>query len=176
MDGKELYDLGEDPAQRKDVSGEYPEVVKELRALYPPFWESVSPRMTPVPIDLGNPAENPTVLCSQDWYMPNGNPPWHFGQINKRVRVTGPWNVDIKQAGRYRLTLRQWPAAADRPVVAVRAKVRIAGREVESKVEPGAKGVVFELELPAGRTQLETWLVDEQGEAGGAYFTEVEAL
>jgi hypothetical protein len=30
--------------------------------------------------------------------------------------------------------------------------------------------------LPAGKTKLETWLFDEQNEAGGAYFTEVELL
>jgi hypothetical protein len=43
-------------------------------------------------------------------------------------------------------------------------------------VESGSKGVVFELDLPAGKTELVTWLYDEKGEAGGAYFTEVDAL
>lgn len=38
------------------------------------------------------------------------------------------------------------------------------------------KAVVFETDVPAGKTKLETWLIDEKGEAGGAYFTEVEAL
>ena len=47
---------------------------------------------------------------------------------------------------------------------------------MESKVEPGSKGVVFEMELPAGKTQLNTWLYNEANKAGGAYFTEVEAL
>ncbi len=174
--GRELYDLEQDPAQRNDVSAAHPEMVKQLRALYRPFWESVSPRMVPVSIDLGNPRQNPTELCSQDWYMPHGNPPWNFGHINQLVRVTGPWMVDIKKAGRYRLTLRQWPAQANRPVVAVRAKVRIAGQELEAKVAPGAKAVVFEMELAAGKTELQTWLFDESGKAGGAYFTEVEAI
>lgn len=176
IDGKELYDLAKDPAQRQDVAADHPGVVEELRALYPPFWESVSPGMTPVAIDLGSEAENPTVLCSQDWYMPNGNPPWNFGSIRKLPRVTGPWKVDVKKAGRYRLTLRQFPAEAGKPVEAVRARVRIAGREKEAAVEPGTRGVVFELDLPAGKTELQTWLFDENGKAGGAYFTEVEAL
>lgn len=176
MDGSELYDLDKDPSQRNDISAAHPELVKELRNLYLSFWDSVSPRMVPVSIDLGNPKDNPTVLCSQDWYMPKGNPPWNFGAIKKLVRVTGPWKVDIKKAGRYRLTLRQWPAVADKPVVAVRAKVRIAGQEMESEVKPNSKGVVFEMELPAGKTELLTWLFDKNGKAGGAYFTEVEAL
>ena len=176
LDGHKLYDLGTDPAQQNDVSDAHPDVVAALRALYPPFWESVSPRMVPVSIDLGTSAENPVVLCSQDWYMPTGNPPWNFGQIKKLVRVTGPWMVHVRKAGRYRLTLRQWPALADRPLVAVRAKVQIAGNERQAAVKPGSKQVVFELDLPAGKTELRTWLFDAKGNAGGAYFTEVESL
>ena len=59
---------------------------------------------------------------------------------------------------------------------AIRAKVQVAGLEKESAVEPGSKGVIFELELPAGKTELRTWLYREGGKVGGAYFTEVEAL
>ena len=127
-------------------------------------------------IDLGNPAENPTFLCSQDWYLPNGNPPWNFGEINKLPRRTGPWFVDVKKAGRYRITLRQFPIAADKIVQAKRARIEIAGFERELAVESGSKGVVFEVNLPAGETKLVTYLYDSQGKAGGAYFTEVEAI
>jgi arylsulfatase A-like enzyme len=176
IDGKELYDLARDPAQRRDVAVDHPHIVSQLRALYTPFWESVSPRMVPVFIDLGHPDENPAVLCSQDWYMPFGNPPWNFGQIQRLVRVTGPWKVHVRKAGRYRLTLRQWPRQADRPIEAVRAKLRVAGMEMESSVEPGARALDFELFLPAGKTELQTWFFDANGNAGGAYFTEVKAL
>ena len=176
INGGELYDIKADPSQRKNIAAAHPKVVNELTAFYNPWWDSVSPRMTPVSIDLGNPADNPTVLCSQDWYMPSGNPPWNFGSIKRLPRVTGPWNVDVKKAGRYRITLRQFPVEADKPVVAVRAKVHIAGRELESAVKPDTRGVVFETDLPAGKTQLQTWLFDKNGKAGGAYFTEVEAL
>ena len=176
IDGKELYDIHADLAQRHDISAKRPDLVKALRACYTPFWESVSPRMTPVSIDLGNPAEKRTVLCSQDWYMPNGNPPWNFSSIKRLPRVTGPWMVDMKQAGRYRLTLRQWPIEANQTVNALRAKVQIAGQEKESKVEPGSQGVEFEMNLAAGKTKLLTWLYNEDGQAGGAYFTEVELL
>lgn len=175
-DGEGLFDIEVDPAQRKNVAEEHPEVVEKLYALYEPFWDKVAPRLTPVRIDLGNPAENPAVLCSQDWYMPTGNPPWNFGSISKLPKVTGPWMVDVKKAGRYRITLRQLPKEADKPVVAKRAVIEISGKTAESPVEKGSKGVVFELDLPAGETELVTWLYDENGKAGGAYFTEVEAL
>ena len=176
INGQELYDVKSDPAQRTDIAASRPEIVERLRAVYLPFWESVSPRMRPVSIELGNPADNPTTLCSQDWYMPTGNPPWNFGQIKKLPRVTGPWKVNVTKAGRYRFTLRQWPQESGQPVRAARAAIHIAGEEAEAAVPSNAKGVVFELELPAGMTELRTWFYDAQGEAGGAYFTDVEAL
>ncbi|MCO6048157.1 arylsulfatase [Aeoliella sp. ICT_H6.2] len=171
-----LCDIEADPTQTKNVASQYPEVVAELRRLYEPYWEEVSPRLSPVRIDLGNPTDNPTVLCSQDWRLANGNPPWNFQAISKLPKVTGPWMVYVKKPGRYRITLRQFPKEADKPVVAVKAELQIAGQSLEQPVEPGSKGVVFETDLPAGPTKLVTWLYDKNGIAGGAYFTEVEAL
>lgn len=176
IDGEKLYQIKDDPGQHRNIAEKNPEIVQQLRSLYDSYWDSASPRMTPVHLDLGNPAENPTTLCSQDWYLPVGNPPWNFGAINRLVRQTGPWYVNVTRAGKYRFTLRQFPAVANKPVKAVRAKVRIAGVEQEIPVEKGSKGVVFELDLPVGETTLETWLYDEKDEAGGAYFTEVELL
>ena len=175
-DGQFLFDIEADPAQRNDVSAEHPEVVERLRSLYTPFWEKVSPRLTPVRIDIGDPGEPLTALCSQDWHMKTGNPPWNFGEISKLPKKTGPWMVDVKRAGRYRLTLRQWPAEANKPVLAVRAKVEVAGQEQAGAVISGCKGVVFEMDLPAGAAELVTYLYDQQGRAGGAYFTDVEWL
>ncbi|CAA6691326.1 MULTISPECIES: arylsulfatase [unclassified Lentimonas] len=175
-DGQFLFDIEADPAQRKDVSAEYPEVVEQLRAYYEPFWQRVAPRLTPVRINLGDAGEPKTVLCSQDWHMKSGNPPWNFNQIKKLPKETGPWLVDVKHAGRYRITLRQWPAEANKPVVAVKAKIEIAGKVMEMPVKAGSKGVVFEIQIPAGETELVTYLYDQKGKAGGAYFTEVEAL
>ncbi|MGJ8672676.1 arylsulfatase [Rubritalea sp.] len=174
--GQYLFDVEADPAQSKDVAAEHPEEVERLRALYDPFWERVSPRMTPVRIDLGNPAEPKTVLSSQDWYMAKGNPPWNFGSIKKLPKVTGPWMVEVKTAGRYKITLRQWPAEANKPVKAVRAKLEIAGKTMESAVNPGTTGVEFEIDLPAGPSELLTYLYTENGKAGGAYFTDVELI
>ncbi|MEM8668045.1 MAG: arylsulfatase [Planctomycetota bacterium] len=174
MDEQALFDIEADPSQRNDVSGQFPEVVARLREAYQPFWQKVSPRMEPVRIDLGNPVQNPTQLSSQDWYMKKGNPPWWFGSIRKLPKVTAPWMVNVQQPGRYRFTLSQWPSIAEKPLVAERAKVVIAGRETEMDVPAGCKAVIMELDLPAGPTELWTYLVDERGRTGGAYFTNVE--
>ncbi len=176
IDGEVLYDIEEDPAQRQDVAAAHPEVVEKLRAFYAPWWEAVSPCMSPVPIDLGNPSHDPTTLSSQDWHMPTGNPPWNFGQIKRLPPVSGPWYVNVKKAGPYRFTLRQWPAESGKSVRAVRARIEIAGQEREASVEDGVEGVIFQLHLPAGQTQLRTWLHGEKNQAGGAYFVDVEAV
>lgn len=173
---QQLFDIQADPAQREDISEANPKVVARLLEDYQPFWARVSPRLTPVRIDLGNLAENPTVLCSQDWYLPKGNPPWNFNSIKKLPRTTGPWMVEVKSAGRYRITLRQYPAEANKPVVATQAKLEIAGLSLKQPVEPLTHGVVFETNLPAGPTELVTYLYDTKGRAGGAYFTEVELI
>ncbi|XOV71567.1 MAG: arylsulfatase [Verrucomicrobiota bacterium] len=174
IDGVELYNVRKDPAQRTNVAARFPEVVSELRSLYLPFWEGVSPGMRPVSIDLGNPAQNPTVLCSQDWYMPTGNPPWNFGSIRKLPALTGPWMVDVQRSGRYQITLRQLPKEADHVIVADRARVQIAGLVFEREIPKGSSGVTFEMDLPKGKTRLQTWLHTPDGQAGGAYFAEVE--
>ncbi len=176
LDGEKLFDISTDPMQNRNLADRHPQVVAELRSLYDTYWESVSPRMTPVALDIGNPAVNPTTLCSQDWYLETGNPPWNFSEIHQLKRITGPWHVDVTRAGRYRITLRQFPKIANKPVKAVKAKLRIAGIEKEQLVRAGTRGVTFDLNLPNGPTTLETWLYDENNEAGGAYFTEVEWL
>ena len=108
--------------------------------------------------------------------MPTGNPPWNFAEIRTLPKRTGPWMVNVRQAGSYRLTLRQFPTEANADIEAVRAKIEIAGQEHTAAVDEGSKAVVFEVDLPAGPTELVTYLYDEKDRAGGAYFTEVEAL
>tara|TARA_R110002049_G_scaffold4601_5_gene32625 strand:- start:871746 stop:873512 length:1767 start_codon:yes stop_codon:yes gene_type:complete len=176
INGKELYDVRSDPAQQNNAAAKHPDIVERMRAHYPPFWDSVSPRMTPVRIDIGSPAERSTVLCSQDWYLPNGNPPWNFGTISKLPRTTGPWMINVKTPGRYRLTLRQFPKEANMVIEAVRAMVKVAGQEKNTEVEKGTHGVVFEMDLPAGPTELLTYFYDQDDQAGGAYFTEVKLV
>lgn len=175
-DQQGLFDIESDPAQRTNLADQHPEVVAELRVQYDKFWDRVAPRLTPVRIDIGNPVDNPTVLCSQDWRMPNRNPPWNFASIKRLPKVTGPWMLNVHKDGRYRITLRQFPEEADKLVVAKRAKIEIAGQTMEQPVEDESKGVVFEIELPAGPTQLETYLYDQKDKVGGAYFAEVEII
>ena len=132
--------------------------------------------MEPVAIDVGNPLENPSTLCSQDWYLPFGNPPWNFNSINRRVPVTGPWHIMVQQNGKYRITLRQLPKEANKPLVAERASLTVAGKTHEANIYDGSSHVHFTVDLPAGKTELITRFLNPNESDGGAYFTDVELL
>jgi len=57
-DGKwELYDLKEDPGEKKDVAAQHPEVVKEMEAAYDKWWDEVLPCLENE--DAVGPAVNP---------------------------------------------------------------------------------------------------------------------
>ena len=171
-----LYDIQADPGQYENLIDKHPEVAARLRELYDPYWETISPRLGPVRIDVGTPTENPAVLCSQNWRVASGSTPWNFNQIKRLPRRVGPWKLEVQRAGRYKITLRQYPKEANKPLVGVKVQMEIAGQSFEQPVQSGSKGAVFEVELPAGPTELVTRIFDENGRAGGAYFTEVEAI
>ena len=173
---EELFDILNDPAQRNNIANQKPEIVKELRTAYQSFWKRVSPGLKPVAIDLGDPSENPAILCSQDWRPETGNPPWNFRSIKGIPKVTYPWLVNILEAGKYRFTLRQWPKEADKTIVGVKARIKIAGLENEAVIKDGSKEINFTLSLPSGISELWTFIYNQQGQVGGAYFTEVEKL
>jgi len=169
----ELYDIEADPAQRENLASRFPGIVQKLESAYEPFWQRVSKGLRPVPITIGDPTENPAVLCSQDWRPDTGNPPWNFRSIRGIPKVTHPWLVNILQDGEYRFTLRQFPTEANKTIVGVRAKIKIAGIEKAVPIPEGSKAVTFNLKLPAGITQLWTYIFDQKEKVGGAYFTEV---
>ena len=178
VEGRELYDIIKDPMQRNDVSSDFPDIVASLRAAHLQWYRSVKPGMEPSRIAIGSELENPTDITSQEWVMSSGGPPWAHTHVTKRRIANGPWAIDVAQSGRYRLTLSRWPAYIDKPIDSTYARVRVAGQEAAAKIaDPGKQTVVsFELELPAGPAELQTWLTAPDGKIHGAYFVTVERL
>ena len=78
--------------------------------------------------------------------------------------------------GHYRLSLRQCPKEAGENLETVRAKKQIAGQAHEAMVSNRSDRIVFDLQLPEGKTKCITWSYDEQGKACVAYFMEAELL
>ena len=47
---------------------------------------------------------------------------------------------------------------------------------IKGKLKRLKESIITNDELPKGKTQLRTWLFDSKGNAGGAYFTDVELI
>jgi len=160
VDGKELYDLENDPAEARDIAPDYPRIVQEIRAAYEAWFEDVcSTRgFAPMRIHLGTPHENPTVLTRQDWRNTEGWDKQHVGH----------WEVLVATEGEYDLLL-QFPPAAE----GSKARFRLGDTERSVPLTPGATSCAFEsVPLQAGDGQLEAFL-EQGGNREGVRYVDV---
>ncbi len=119
INGKELYNIKDDPGQRNDVSADNPGVVAELRTRYEKLWEelSVKDSVYERPI-IGSKVEPVTQLFGQDWApLPSDCPygcPWDQKMhILTSARCRGYWPIEVETGGTYRISLRRWPEELD---------------------------------------------------------------
>ncbi|MDG1897506.1 MAG: sulfatase-like hydrolase/transferase [Fuerstiella sp.] len=178
VEGKELYDIMNDPAQKNDVFAVHPDVVQQLTTEHLKWFDDVQPGMAPTPTVVGSDVENPTHLTSQDWVMPKGAPPWAHGHVVRRMIANGSWWLNVDQPGKYRISLSRWPAYLDRAIDSTSAQIEIAGQTLSLDIDdPEQQTVVdFDLTLSAGPTELRTTLTTPTGQTHGAYFASVERI
>ena len=178
VEGSELYDINADPSQRHNVAAKHPEIVNRLTREHAEWYASVKPGMIPTRIVVGSDIENPTDLTSQQWVMRDGSPPWARGHVVKRMIANGPWWLDVAKAGNYRISLSRWPAYTNRPIESKAASIEIAGQTLTKVIEQPDQTVTadFQVELPAGPTELMTSLTTADGTPHGAYFATVERI
>lgn len=182
VNGCELYDIERDPGQKRNLAEAQPEVVATLRQEYVQWWTSLQPSFAGyVRIDLGG-AEDPVELMSHDWHTNNGGTPWHQNHVRNGYLGSGLWAVNVRRAGRYRVTLWRWPQHLNKAMQCVMAEVRFgsaSGREITDRCDlnPDATHASFDLELPAGPQMLYT-VIRRAGGGGesGAYFASVRWL
>ena len=93
----ELYDMAEDPGEAKNVAGQHPKIVQEMRRAYDEWFEDVraSRGFQPGLIHIGSAYENPLHLCRyQDASYVGGAPQG--------------WPVKIERGGRYRISINRY--------------------------------------------------------------------
>lgn len=192
VNDKELYDIADDPGQQKDVAAAHPDVVRQMRDHYAAWWSGVAPRVNePAYVVVGGEHESPTHLSAADWYDVFID---QQRQVRAGDRKTGPWHVEVAAAGDYEITLSRWPLEADLPMAApapphqgpdgtyaagvalpvVRGRLKVGEFDETKPVSATDKSLTFEVPLAAGRTQLQTWLTDADGQTlCGAYYVQV---
>ncbi len=185
VNDRQLYDVGADPHQDRDVAAEHGDVVRKMREHYAAWWKRTRPQFEQVRyIHLGSDKANPTMLYSSDWV---GSYADNFGNL-AAGRGIGRWHVIVETDGTYEFTLRRWAPEADTPLAAplagpmgkgrarpiAKARLKIGDADETKPAPDGAKSVSFTAKLKAGRAVLETWFLDQAGKPlCSAYYTEV---
>jgi hypothetical protein len=110
--------------------------------------------------------------------MPEGSPPWSRGHVVKRMIANGPWWLDVAKAGKYRVSLSRWPAYVNRPIESQAASIQIGGQTLSMDIKRPNQSITadFEVELPAGPTELKTILTTPNGKLHGAYFATIRRI
>jgi len=165
VNGKELYDLLADPGESRDVAAERPEIAGKLRAQTEAWFKDVSSTRgyAPPRIYLGTPHENPVTLTRQDWRGPRAT--WNADGL-------GHWEVDVKSAGEYEVTLRM-PAVAR----GVEAELRIGPYKAKQKAGVGATEVGFTgVRLESGPVRVETEIAAGKETSRGAHYVDIRKV
>ena len=167
VNGKELYDMQNDPLETNNVAGEHPEAVAQLRRDYEAWLTDVSrdhgyeaPRIL-----IGTEHENPTILTRQDWRGPDAN--WGPGGI-------GHWELAVPQEATFEITCDFRPSKA-----AATAHLKIQTHEFLVPVDPQTGRCTFTLVnlRPSPAERLETWLAPTNGgKPYGADFVHVKRV
>ncbi len=174
----ELYDIQADPQQRTNVAAQHPEAVAKLSAAYEDWWTSFAEVHTQtVRIDVGG-DQAVAHLMSHDWHELSGRTPWHQNHVRRGTIANGTWALNVKDQGRYRVTLLRWPEALDRAMGAEHATLQwtTPGGEPQQRtltLDPSATRAEFTVPLDAGPIDLVTTLRRTDGEEHGAYFAKV---
>jgi len=185
INGKELYDVKADPGQKSDIADKHPEVVRKLRQSYEDWWADICKRFDEYCcIVIGSDKENPSRLMSHDWHSPN--PAWSQDAVRSVSEANGFWAVEVARDGTYEFALRRWPAEVDKPIGsaipggkaidATSARLKIANVDETKPIPEDAHAVTFRVQLKAGKTQLQTWFIDDKGTSRGAYYVYVTRL
>jgi hypothetical protein len=161
VDGKELYDLTDDPGERQDIAATHIGDVKHLRTLYERWFEGVTNRgFEPPRIWVGSDRENPVLLTRQDWRGPRAG--WADDSL-------GHYEIEVRRDGLYSVTLR-FPQLS-RPAL---VGLRCGDLEVQREASVGASELIFNnLELPAEEMKVEG-VLREGNSTRGVHYIELK--
>ncbi|SEE97457.1 arylsulfatase [Ruania alba] len=195
LDDRELYHVGRDPGQTEDVASAHPEVVTRLRQHYRQWWDGLGEdALDFLDVVVGTDHEPHLLLSPAEWRGVALDRQLH---IRAGVRRNGVWGVHVATPGRYRFTLRRWPAESGLPMRAAAPEViggdcvfeagvalpiaettiRIGDHTQTHAVGDQDQASVVEVDLPAGSTTMQTWLKDSAGnELSGAYYAYVQRV
>jgi len=154
----ELYDITQDPGQRRNIASKYPEIVRELSRKYEEWWEDISSGFdTYCETIVGSNYENPTTLYSHDAH---------------RKGRESIWVIYVEKDGKYKINLSRWPQESnkrisenkkgDKTFVIKKAGLKLGNIDTSMEVTSEMKSAKFIVFLKAGTTCLQGWFKEHQ--------------
>ena len=198
INGEELYNIRDDPEQRKDLADEYPNTVSKLRADYDDWWSKVSVQFDEdVPIDIGARGFPEVTLTSHDWRNElSAGSVWNQVQVRAGILLEGYWEINVVQAGRYKIVLRRWPKeetralregipgtvfsdyrsleehgyGGGRSIPVCRARITVNGMNRKAQLHNDDRHAAFDVDLESGPAHLSARFVTDDDNIVGAYY------
>ncbi len=200
VNGKELYDIKNDPSQKNNIADNHPSVVNELKEQYDKWWSDVSKTSQDFGyIVAGSKFQDTLFLSGLDWKIGGGDITWSHGYARKAFEANGEHVIKIETPGVYQFALMRWPKESGyalrdsvppitgKPIVLSDsynwqaepgAKLDIKGAKISingkvqtfDKITDSTKEVVFQEYLTPGITKLQTWFQVDGMDNLGAYY------
>lgn len=194
---KELYHIGNDPGQQKDVAGDNPSIAARMKKHYDDWWEKLTPTVQQfVPVQVGSDWENEVLVTSNNWMGAGGiNTQWGVAQAAGNVQG-GTVHIEALKSGTYRLSLSRWPPHLSRPmqlkgpgkavggteiregkaIAIAKGCVQLDGKEIrEMAVKENDHQVMIEVKMEKGIHDLKAWFKDSDGKDNcAAYYVTIE--
>ncbi len=195
LEGRELYNLDDDPLQDTNIIDKHPDVAEKMRKAHDAWWEKVRPLANEAQsVIIGSGAENPMMLTACEWQDVFVD---QQAQVRWAARKNGYWNLEAERAGTYTFELCRYPkesglklteacpeaALADghlnegNALPIAKARILINRAEQTKNTGPDDTGAKFTAELEKGKTLLHTWFLDKDSQpVCGAYYVYVERI
>lgn len=160
----ELYDIGTDPGEKKNIAAECPDIVVRMLKDYENWFRDISSTRgyAPPRIYLGTPYENPVILTRQDW---RGN------RASWGDKGLGYWEVKVSRTSKYSITLRFLSIKTSGE-----AHFRLEDVHLTQTLKRGDSSCTFKsVQLKTKESRLEAWL-DLQGDSIGVHYVDVKLL
>ena len=115
INGRELYNIKQDPSQQKDLAKEHPEITYQLRNAYEEWWSDVTESVEDYPpIYIGYKQDNPVMIHAIEWHEATfENKLADHNALRSNQKAQGYWWVNVAVEGEYRFELRRWPVEAE---------------------------------------------------------------
>lgn len=203
INGRELYNIIEDPGQTEDVAAEYPEVVNRLKESYNSWWSSLLEQKVNeryAYIKAGTPYENPVRISAHDMHIYPYKFAWHQHGALEAVEGKGVLKLEITDDGMYRVSIRRYPResslsfdsrvpareetlevsepmpASNNQVNMQEATLYLADISATKPIKGAVQEVDFEGHLFAGKYDMVATLKDTEGRVYPAYYIYIEKI